>query len=122
MTESPTCCGMGAIYAATVNGTPGQPGLQSAPPEGMLFERTIFRRLNVVRAFILIEVAAGYSSAIAENLSGGKGFVDVVRVTGPVDVIAVVEASTLPEISALVSDRIHSLQGVMRTTTCVALH
>lgn len=88
----------------------------------MLFERTIFRRLNVVRAFILIEVAAGYSSAIAENLSGGKGFVDVVRVTGPVDVIAVLEAPTLAEISATVSDKIHSLQGVMRTTTCVALH
>lgn len=76
----------------------------------------------MVRAFILIEVAAGYSSAIAENLSGDKGFVDVVRVTGPMDVIAIIEAPTLREISALVSDKIHSLQGVMRTTTCVALH
>ena len=76
----------------------------------------------MVRAFILIEVAAGYSSAIAENLSGDKGFVDVVRVTGPMDVIAIIEAPTLRETSALVSDKIHSLQGVMRTTTCVALH
>ena len=78
--------------------------------------------MNVVRAFILIEIAAGYSSDIAGSLSGLGGFVDVVRVTGPVDVIAIVEAPTLGEISALVSDKIHSLQGVMRTTTCVALH
>lgn len=78
--------------------------------------------MNVVRAFILIEIAAGYSSNITGSLGGMSGFVDVVRVTGPMDVIAIVEAPTLGEISALVSDKIHSLQGVMRTTTCVALH
>ena len=75
----------------------------------------------MVRAFILIEVAAGYSTAVVDNLSGQNGIVDVVRVTGPVDVIAIVTAPTIKGVSDLVGEKIHTLQGVIRTTTCVAL-
>lgn len=75
----------------------------------------------MVRAFILIEVAAGYSSAVVNSLSEQNGIADVVRVTGPVDVIAIVTAPTIREVSNLVGEKVHSLQGVIRTTTCVAL-
>ena len=74
----------------------------------------------MVRAFILIEIAAGYSTSVVESLTGQSGIVDV-RVTGPVDVIAVVTAPTIRDVSDLVGESVHTLQGVIRTTTCVAL-
>jgi DNA-binding Lrp family transcriptional regulator len=43
------------------------------------------------------------------------------RVTGPYDVIAVLEAIDINRISDIVADEIHSLPGVVRTTTCVSL-
>jgi len=75
----------------------------------------------MVRAFILIEMAAGYSTSLVSSLVGQAGIIDVVRVTGPVDVVATIEAPTIQEISSLVNEKIHSLDGVVRTTTCVAL-
>ena len=75
----------------------------------------------MVRAFILIEIAAGYSTSVVDSLAGQSGIVDVVRVTGPVDVIAIVTAPTIKGVSDLVGEKIHTLQGVIRTTTCVAL-
>ena len=75
----------------------------------------------MVRAFILIEMAAGYSTALVSSLVGQEGIVNVVRVTGPIDVIATIEAPTIQAISTLINDTIHTLAGVVRTTTCVAL-
>ena len=42
-------------------------------------------------------------------------------VTGPYDFIAVVEGPTLDAIGRLVTDEIGSIDGVTRTTTCVAI-
>jgi len=54
-------------------------------------------------------------------LGGVAGVVEVKRVTGPVDVIVVLEATNIEGISLIVNGRIHVLDGVTRTTTCVAL-
>ena len=75
----------------------------------------------MVRAFILIEIAAGYSQGLVNSLGCHEGIIDVVRVTGPIDAIATVEAETVEQVSTTVTDKIHSLQGVVRTTTGVAL-
>jgi len=75
----------------------------------------------MVQAFILIEIAAGYSSAIVKSLAGQEGVSAVVRVTGPIDVIATIQAPSIEAISSLVNQKIHILEGVVRTTTCVAL-
>jgi DNA-binding Lrp family transcriptional regulator len=42
-------------------------------------------------------------------------------VTGPYDFIAVVEGPTLDAIGRLVTDEIGAVNGVTRTTTCVAI-
>jgi DNA-binding Lrp family transcriptional regulator len=42
-------------------------------------------------------------------------------VTGPYDFIAVVEGPTLDAIGRLVTDEVGSINGVTRTTTCVAV-
>ena len=75
----------------------------------------------MVRAYILIEMVAGHSRKLATSLGGSESVTDVDRVTGPYDVIAVLEGADINAISDVVTNDIHSLEGVVRTTTCVCL-
>lgn len=75
----------------------------------------------MVRAYILIEMVAGHSRKLAASLRGSESVTDVDRVTGPYDVIAVLEGADINAISDVVTNDIHSLEGVVRTTTCVCL-
>lgn len=75
----------------------------------------------MVTAYILIEMVAGHSRALAETLISKPGVKDVDRVTGPWDVIAVIEAEDINGISDVVNAEIHTLPGIVRTTTCVSL-
>lgn len=73
------------------------------------------------KAIILIETAVGTSREVANNLRGVGGIQSADVVTGPYDVIAVVEASDMRGIGTMVEEKIHSLSGVMRTVTCVTV-
>jgi DNA-binding Lrp family transcriptional regulator len=42
-------------------------------------------------------------------------------VTGPYDIIAVVEAETLNEIGDIITSKIHGIEGISRTVTCLAV-
>lgn len=75
----------------------------------------------MVRAYVLIEMMAGHSRNLVNALQGREGIREVARVTGPYDVIAVMEGRDVDEISNAVTDGIHSQDGVVRTTTCVSL-
>jgi len=75
----------------------------------------------MVRAYILIEMVAGHSRNLVNALRKRPAVKSVDRVTGPYDVIVVLEAPDINKISDIVSEEIHSLQGVVRTLTCIAL-
>ena len=75
----------------------------------------------MVRAYIFIEMVAGHAKNLVDHLSDQQAVADIDRVTGPYDVIAILEAATLDEISNIVTRDVHSLSGVVRTTTCVCL-
>ena len=75
----------------------------------------------MVRAYVLIEMAAGHSTNLVKLLRGRSDVVDADRVTGPYDVIAVLEAADLVKINEVVTTEIHQLEGVVRTITCVSL-
>ena len=75
----------------------------------------------MVKAYVLIEMAAGHSRNLVNSLAGQSAVKDIDRVTGPYDAIAVLEAADLNQISDIVTGQIHPLAGVMRTITCVAL-
>ena len=75
----------------------------------------------MVRAYILIEMAAGHSRNLVNSLRGREEVRDVARITGPYDVMAVLEAADVDEISDIIAREIHSVAGVVRTTTCVSL-
>ncbi len=73
------------------------------------------------KAFILIETAVGKTREVATTLRevGGMQSVDVV--TGPYDVIAVIDAPDINTMGTLVTEKIHTMAGVVRTVTCVAV-
>jgi DNA-binding Lrp family transcriptional regulator len=78
-----------------------------------------------MRAYVLIETTAGKTKSIKKALGKLKGGTSTVAaldaVTGPYDFIAVVEGPSLDAIGQLVTDSLGSIDGVTRTTTCVAV-
>ncbi len=73
------------------------------------------------KAFILIETAVGKTREVANILGelGGMKSVDVV--TGPYDIIVVLDAPDINTMGGLVTEKIHTISGVVRTVTCVAV-
>jgi DNA-binding Lrp family transcriptional regulator len=73
------------------------------------------------RAFILIETAVGKNKEIMKILRQIKSVASVDYVTGPYDIITIVEADNLNDIGNLVTQSIHPISGITRTTTCLSL-
>jgi DNA-binding Lrp family transcriptional regulator len=78
-----------------------------------------------MKAYVLIETAAGKTKGVKKALGNVKGtratMAAMDAVTGPYDFIAVVEGPSLDAIGDLVTESIGTIDGVTRTTTCVAV-
>ena len=72
-------------------------------------------------AFVLIETVWDRNKEVVAALKQLEGVRSVDTVTGPYDVIAVVEAETFNDIGELVSAKIHPIAGIARTVTCLVL-
>ncbi len=73
-------------------------------------------------AYILIQTDVGRAAAVAATIADIEGVVLAEDVTGPYDVIARVEASTVDELGKLVISRIQDTDGITRTLTCTVVH
>ena len=73
------------------------------------------------KAFVLIETTVGRSKDVAGALRQLPGVKSVDAVTGPYDVIVVIEGENLTDIGDLVTSRIHPIPGISRTVTCLAI-
>ncbi|MBA7688841.1 hypothetical protein ES703_97330 [subsurface metagenome] len=73
------------------------------------------------KAFVLIETAVGRTKEVVAALSRLEGIKSVDTVTGPYDIIAVIEGESLNEIGDLVTGKIHPIAGISRTVTCLAI-
>ena len=73
------------------------------------------------KAFILIETAVGKSKEVVTALSKLKGVNSVDTVTGPYDIIAILQGESLNDIGDLVTGKIHPIPGISRTVTCLAI-
>jgi DNA-binding Lrp family transcriptional regulator len=73
------------------------------------------------KAFILIETAVGKNREVVTAISAIEGIKSVDTVTGPYDVIAIVEADSLNAIGDIVTGKIHPVTGISRTVTCLAI-
>ena len=73
------------------------------------------------KAYILIETEVGKSRDVSNELRSLSGVQNVDAVTGPYDIIAVVEAPDLNAVGDLVTSQIHTIHGIMRTVTCLSV-
>lgn len=73
------------------------------------------------KAFVLIETVVGKSKEVVGALRQVKGVRSADTVTGPYDVIAIIEGKALSDISDLVTSKIHPMAGISRTVTCLAV-
>ena len=73
------------------------------------------------KAFVLIETVVGRNKEVVTALKQLKGMTSVDTVTGPYDVIAIIEGETLTDIGNLVTGKIHPTAGISRTVTCLVL-
>ena len=73
------------------------------------------------KAFVLIETMVGRSREVVAALKQLEGIKSVDVVTGPYDVIAIIEARTLSDIGDIVTGKIHPIAGISRTVTCLAM-
>ena len=75
----------------------------------------------VAKAFVLIETVVGRNKEVVTALKQLDGVKSVVIVTGPYDVITIIEGETLNAIGDLVTAKIHPIAGISRTVTCLAI-
>jgi DNA-binding Lrp family transcriptional regulator len=76
----------------------------------------------MLSAYVLIESEVGKVAHVARAITGLDGVQLVEDLAGPYDVIARVQASGLDELGRLIAFRIHVLDGVTRTLTCIVVH
>ncbi|MCJ7490951.1 MAG: Lrp/AsnC ligand binding domain-containing protein [Dehalococcoidia bacterium] len=78
-----------------------------------------------VHGYVLIEAEVGRARAISEGISKLSNpdarIVAVDTVTGPYDVIVQLEAEDLDRLGRCITDVLQRVEGVERTTTCLAV-
>jgi DNA-binding Lrp family transcriptional regulator len=78
-----------------------------------------------VRGYVLIEAEVGKAKAVSAAIGSfsypNSKVVNVDTVTGPFDVIVLLEASDLDVLGNAITEAIQQVSGVQRTTTCLAV-
>ena len=70
-----------------------------------------------VSAYVFVECTQGRALDVSQKLSTLDGVASCHAVTGPVDVIAFIEASDINEMGKFIVEKIQSTDGVLRTST-----
>ncbi len=78
-----------------------------------------------VRGYVLIEGEVGKAKSVGEAVQAlvhpDANVLSVDTVTGPFDVIVQLEAEDLDKLGNCITDGIQRVEGVQRTTTCLAV-
>lgn len=72
----------------------------------------------MARAYVLIETAIGKTGAVVQTLRQISGVRAADGITGPYDVVAVIEADDSNAIGQIIMRQLHNTDGVNRTMTC----
>lgn len=73
------------------------------------------------QAYILIDVMVGKTKEILKALLVMEGVKSAHAVTGPHDIIALLEAENLKSLGDVVLSQIRGVKGVVRTLTCMVI-
>ncbi len=72
-----------------------------------------------IRAYLLIEAQTGKGNSILRDLLALSETVQADRVTGPYDLICILESDDLDTLGDIVRDTVHKIPGVNRTMSCL---
>ncbi len=70
-----------------------------------------------MKAFVLIKVEPGKLKEVMESLSGMHTVKEAYCLTGPDDIIAVLESEDAKSISEVIISNLHSVEGIKGTDT-----
>jgi len=80
----------------------------------------------MIRGYVLIETEVGATLAVGDAVRGISSafgtIVSVDTVTGPYDVIVLVEADDLDQLGRAIMHEVATVPGVQRTTTCLSVN
>ncbi len=74
-----------------------------------------------VKGFVLIETAVGKTKEVYTSLQKIKEVKSVDAVTGPYDIIIIIEGANPDSIASAITTKVHEIHGVNRTVTCLCL-
>ena len=74
-----------------------------------------------VTAYVLIQTEVGKAVSVAEHARKITGVLSADDVTGPYDVIALLDSEDLDKLGRAITDGIQRVEGVQRTTTCLVV-
>ncbi len=72
-------------------------------------------------ALVLITTKSSKTTAAYKQLRDDPIIKEVYPVTGPYDLIAILIPSSVDDVGKLITQHIHSIDGVERTITCISL-
>ena len=75
----------------------------------------------MLSAYVLILTEVGKVAHVAQALRDLDGVQVAEDITGPYDIIARVQASSLDQLGRLVVSRVQAVDGVTRTLTCTVI-
>ncbi len=70
-----------------------------------------------IKAYLLVETAIGTTREVVTSLRAVDGIDSADVVTGPFDVIAVINVEDFTQVGILVTERVHTIPGIVRATS-----
>ena len=70
-----------------------------------------------IKAYLLVETAIGTTRDVATRLRAIDGIESADVVTGPFDIIAVINVEDFPRVGVLVTEEVHTINGIVRATS-----
>ena len=74
-----------------------------------------------ISAYALVRITPNKVKDVVSQISEIKGIKQVHSVTGPYDAIVFIDAADMKELGKVILADIHSLDGVIDTTTCLVV-
>ena len=70
-----------------------------------------------IKAYLLVETAIGTTRDVVTSLRAVEGIDSADVVTGPFDVIAVINVEDFTKVGLLVTEEVHTIPGIVRATS-----
>ena len=70
-----------------------------------------------IKAYLLVETAIGTTREVVTALRGVDGIDSADVVTGPFDIIAVINVEDFTRVGLLVTEDVHTIHGIVRATS-----